>query len=303
MPKSDANSLRQVEFETVSVDARGAVVARTRHSATVFREPLAQAVALEMVAVPAGSFDMGTPGAQGYEDERPVHRVSVGAFYLARFELTQEQWQAVMGKPHPTRGHGPQRPVDRVSCVQASALCAQLSRRTGHAYRVPTEAEWEYACRAGTTTPFHFGETLTTDLANYVGEHGFRDEPKGIYRHVTTDVGSFPPNAFGLYDMHGNVWEWCADSWHNDYEGAPADGSAWRGGDEHQNVVRGGCWHDAPEVCRSACRLKFPRYDGEDFVGFRVAADVGADGGPAAYVPEAAPGRLQCLLRTFRRSR
>ncbi|MBN1877274.1 MAG: formylglycine-generating enzyme family protein, partial [Anaerolineae bacterium] len=115
------------------------------------------------------------------------------------------------------------------------------------------------------------GPTLTTDLANYVGIHTYLDEPEGIYRHVTTDVGSFPPNAFGLYDMHGNVWEWCADAWHDDYMGAPTDGSVWEQTSATYRVLRGGCWHDPPTLCRSAARLKYTPNDGEDYFGFRVA--------------------------------
>ncbi|MHB0879126.1 MAG: formylglycine-generating enzyme family protein, partial [Anaerolineae bacterium] len=264
---------------------------------------LGRGVCLEMVVVPAGTFDMGSPRGEGYDDERPVHRVRLDTFLLGRCEVTQEQWLAVMGKPHPCRCRGPRRPVDRVSWVQATHFCEQLARRTGHAFRLPSEAEWEYACRAGTTTPFHYGETITTELANYVGEHTFADEPKGVYRHETTDVGSFPANAFGLCDMHGSLWQWCADPWHQSYEGAPTDGSAWSGGDEHSRIVRGGCWHDAPQVCRSACRLKFPLYEGEDFVGFRVALSCGDDGKPAAAPAEPALAPLRRFLRTIGRRR
>jgi formylglycine-generating enzyme required for sulfatase activity len=148
----------------------------------------------------------------------------------------------------------------------------RLSKKAGRTYRLPSEAEWEYACRAGTAGAFCFGPTLTTDLANYVGEHTFGLEPKGLYRHETTSVGSFPANAFGVYDMHGNVWEWCADAWHEDYSDAPADGSAWKRGGASQRVLRGGGWHDPPDLCRSAARLKFEPSDAEDFVGFRVVS-------------------------------
>jgi formylglycine-generating enzyme required for sulfatase activity len=155
-------------------------------------------------------------------------------------------------------------------------FCTVLAARTGRPYRLPSEAEWEYACRAGSTTPFHFGPTLTTDLANYVGEHTFGSEPPGVYRHGSTDAGSFPPNEFGLHDMHGNVWEWCADMWSEDYNSAPADGSprvrrAERG--IRRRVLRGGSWHETPGNCRSAVRLGLDASEGEDFVGFRVALD------------------------------
>jgi formylglycine-generating enzyme required for sulfatase activity len=113
--------------------------------------------------------------------------------------------------------------------------------------------------------------TITTDLANYVGEHIYRSEPSGVYRHVTTEVGSFPPNGFEPCDMHGNVWEWCADAWHDDYAGAPSDGSARQGGGVSQRILRGGCWHDPLDLCRSAARLKHVPDEGEDYFGFRVA--------------------------------
>ncbi|WP_208346046.1 formylglycine-generating enzyme family protein, partial [Aetokthonos hydrillicola] len=142
--------------------------------------------------------------------------------------------------------------------------------KTGKPYRLPSEAEWEYACRAGTTTPFHFGETITSDLANYNGELIYVAGSEGTYRRKTTEVGSFGvANTFGLYDMHGNVWEWCADNWHANYKGAPTDGSVWLNDNNSQlRLLRGGAWNNNPAYCRSACR---GWYDfGDDDVGFRV---------------------------------
>ena len=156
--------------------------------------------------------------------------------------------------------------------IKAEAFCKALSKKSGRPYRLPGEAEWEYACRAGSGTAFHFGETITTDLANYVGEFTYQNEPKGIYRHVSTEVGQFPPNAFGLYDMHGNIWEWCADDWHDNYTGAPVDGSAWKSRYETVfRVLRGGSWHEPPINCRSATRLKMDAREADDLFGFRVA--------------------------------
>jgi formylglycine-generating enzyme required for sulfatase activity len=175
-----------------------------------------------------------------------------------------------MEKPLDYRFVGPALPVDRACWSDAMGFCTRLSLKTGRAYRLPSEAEWEYACRAGTATPFYFGSTLTTDLANYVGEHTYAAEPKGVYRHKTTPGGSFPPNAFGLSNMHGNLWEWCADSWHEDYSGAPLDGSAWVERGAQHRVVRGGSWHETPGHCRSAVRLKYDQRERDDFVGFRV---------------------------------
>ena len=163
-------------------------------------------------------------------------------------------------------------PVENVTWEDAQEFCRQLSVLTGKDYRLPTEAEWEYACRASTTTPFHFGETITADLANYRASKAFGGGPTGEYREQTTVVGQFPANSFGLCDMHGNVWEWCQDHWHESYEGAPTDGSAWLSSDANENrrVLRGGSWYDLPEVCRSALRFwGAPDYS-NDVVGFRV---------------------------------
>jgi formylglycine-generating enzyme required for sulfatase activity len=133
--------------------------------------------------------------------------------------------------PEPSHFEGDNRPVEQVSWHDAMEFCHRLSQRTGWKYTLPSEAQWEYACRAGTTTPFHFGDTISTELANYDGDYSYGQGPKGIYRQQTTDVASFPANAWGLHDMHGNVWEWCLDEWHDSYQGAPVDGSAWMEGD------------------------------------------------------------------------
>ena len=154
-----------------------------------------------------------------------------------------------------------------------------LSNKTGKSYRLPSEAEWEYACRAGTTTPFYFGETITTDLANYNGNYIYGSGIKGQYREQTTDVGIFPANPFGLFDMHGNIWEWCQDEWHQNYNEAPTDGSAWLSdNDNHRVGLRGGSWFDSPKYCRSASRDYVDRAERGSFYnhfGFRVVCAVG----------------------------
>jgi formylglycine-generating enzyme required for sulfatase activity len=215
-------------------------------------------------------FRMGTLGKQGYDDERPVHQVTVAPFLMSKTLITQAQWRSIMGTPH-GRFSGDRLPIDRVSWLDALHFCERLSKRTKHTYRLPSEAQWEYACRAGSMTPFHCGETITTEVANYNGEFVYRDEPKGIYRHTTTEVDLLPPNAFGLHDMHGNLWEWCADAWHDSYDGAPTDDRVWQSKDnETYRVARGGSWHDIPDVCRSAARLKVNARDAEEIIGFRV---------------------------------
>ena len=165
-----------------------------------------------------------------------------------------------MGK-NPSGFSGAKRPVEKVSWDNAVDFCRKLSQKTGREYRLPSEAEWEYACRAGTTTPFHFGETITTELANYNGTDPYAYEPKGKYLERTTDVGIFPPNAFGLYDMHGNVWEWCQDDLHDNYIGAPKDGSVWESQGGDTKVLRGGSWFNPPQYSRSASRGIYGKRD------------------------------------------
>jgi formylglycine-generating enzyme required for sulfatase activity len=200
---------------------------------------------------------------------------------LGRYLITQAQWRVVAGyepitkdlTPNPSRFKGDNLPVENIRWVDAQEFCQRLSAKTGKNYRLPSEAEWEYACRAGTVTPFHFGETISTELANYQGSETYNNGPKGEYRGETTKVGVFPANPFGLYDMHGNVWEWCEDDWHGNYEGAPSDGSAWVELDRSNTykLVRGGSWFNLPFSCRSASRSSFNgiNYD----VGFRVVCE------------------------------
>ncbi len=262
-------------LETVQVDEQGEIVEQRPVEIRGYEEPLSENLNLTMVEIPGGSFLMGSPEDEPrrLDSESPQHEVSVPSFYLGMCAVTQAQYEAVMGE-NPSRFSGANRPVELVSWNNAMEFCRRLSDRTGREYRLPSEAEWEYACRAGTTTPFAFGETLTSDLANYRGNSTYRSEPAGEYREGTTDVGSFPPNGFGLYDMHGNVWEWCADHWHENYEGAPNDGSIWSSSDESDNsfrVLRGGSWYSFPRSCRSASRNLFsPGLHLISIFGFRV---------------------------------
>ncbi|NJR70488.1 MAG: formylglycine-generating enzyme family protein [Synechococcales cyanobacterium CRU_2_2] len=235
--------------------------------------------ALEMVYIPPGSFRMGSPeGELGrYDDEGPQHEVTFAEpFFMGKYPITQAQWRAVAAlpqierelNPNPSNFAGDNRPVEQIDWLEAVEFCARLAQATRRPYRLPSEAEWEYACRAGTTTPFHFGPSITTELANYRGQDweykektypgAYGDGPYGEFREETTDVGSLEgANGFGLYDMHGNVWEWCQDGWHSNYEDAPTDGSAWSSDDEDSKyVLRGGSWLNFPGVCRSATRLR-----------------------------------------------
>jgi formylglycine-generating enzyme required for sulfatase activity len=278
------------------------IVKTTQKRGQLYKEDLGNGIKLEMVLIPGGSFMMGAPETEegSSNDERPQHQVTVPTFFMSKHPITQAQWKAVAEldrvnrdlKLEPSHFKGDNRPVEQVSWYDAVEFCHRLSTKDpARQYRLPSEAEWEYAARAGTTTPFHFGETITTDVANYCGVDEKRGDtlykgsygvgPLGEYRQETTPVGSFDvANAFGLCDMHGNVWEWCADHWHENYEGAPTDGSAWlddNDNDNHFRLLRGGSWVDNPVDCRSAYRLLDNPDDGDLSSGFRVVC-----GGAAA---------------------
>ena len=287
IPKEEtAGNLKSYEFEVVTVNRTGEIITRQWQQAEYFLEPLGNGIDLEMVYIPGGTFLMGSPENEGYDWEKPQHQVSVEQFYLGKFQVTQAQWRAVAKlpqmerelNPDPSRFKGENRPVEQVSWHDAEEFCQRLSKATGREYSLPSEAEWEYACRAGTTTPFHYGETITSELANYRGSSTYGDEPGGEDRGETTPVGNFPPNSFGLYDMHGNVREWCADPWHENYEGAPKEGRVWgeNGNNNRSHVLRGGSWYDNPRNCRSAYRNDYVWRGFIDFdVGFRVRCGVG----------------------------
>ena len=273
-----------VAFETVTLNAKGEVTERRTGHATQLVDELIPGVFLELIEVPGGTFLMGTADedvesaireyvrhGSKQEDaekwvnwERPQHEVALPSFYIGKFAITQQQWRIVAGwpkieidlDPDPANFKGDLRPVETVSWEDAREFCARLSARTGHEYRLPSEAEWEYACRAGTTTPFAFGETITPEIVNYDGNYPYAEAEKGQDRNETIPVGSLGlANAFGIYDMHGNVWEWCEDAFVDSYEGAPVDGSARLSeGGSGSRVLRGGSWGHPSIDCRSASR-------------------------------------------------
>ena len=248
-------------------------IKRENRTTKGFIETLNNDIPLEMVQIPGGTFTMGSTE---YDSEKPPHLVTVKPFFMGKFPVTQAQYEVVTGKNPATeydrdRFVAPDKPLVGVSWHDAVAFCDRLSQQTGRTYRLPSEAEWEYACRAGTETPFYFGETITTDLVNYDGNYTYDDAPEGEYREQTTLVGGFPANAFGLFDMHGNVWEWCLDHWHDNYQGAPTDGSAWNlGGNSDRRIIRGGSLNSPPIICRSANRLTIDPGDLNEDVGFRM---------------------------------
>lgn len=259
-----------------------------------FAEDLGGGVTLEMVKIPGDTFWMGSPDNEversDSDNESPQHKVTVPQFWLGKYPVTQQQWERVAAfekvkldlQPFPSRFKGDKLPVEQVNWYEAVEFCQRLSQKTGRTYRLPSEAEWEYACRAGTATRYYFGDTITGEQVNcdcrktvVVSEGilgiGRKEETRGIYREKTTDVGSFPPNAFGLFDMNGNVWEWCQDIWHDNYDGAPIDGNAWlEGGDDSYRLLRGGSWSYYPWHCRSAYRCPYNPDNRLYFSGFRV---------------------------------
>jgi formylglycine-generating enzyme required for sulfatase activity len=236
---------------------------------TSFTENLPNGITLEMVSLPAGEFLMGSPDSDSdaSDDEKPPHQVKVNSFAIGKYPVTQAQYEAVMGTNPSYFKNNPQNAVERVSWNDAQAFCQKLSQITGKTYRLPTEAEWEYACRAGTTTRFYFG-----DDANQLGDYVWYN---GNSQDKTHPVGQKKPNAWGLHDMIGNVWEWCEDDWHDNYIGAPTDGSAWfiknDNRSQSRKCLRGGSWYNNPNGCRSANRYRNFPVDGNSNIGFRVA--------------------------------
>ncbi|MBE9201995.1 MULTISPECIES: SUMF1/EgtB/PvdO family nonheme iron enzyme [unclassified Nodularia (in: cyanobacteria)] len=278
-------SLQTFSFETVTVNAQGKITNRPSSQAEYFVEDLGNGITLEMMQIPGGTFTMGSPvGEEGrLNRENPQRQVTVPGFFMGKYQVTQSQYQAIMGE-NPAKFKGDKRPVELVNWNDAVEFCQKLSEKTGKTYRLPSEAEWEYACRAGTATPFYFGETITTDLANYRGTDrddqgklypgNYGNGPKGEFREMTTPVGQFPPNSFGLYDMHGNVWEWCQDTYKENYEEAPTDGSAYLSSNDNNSMLRGGSWYNDAKACRSAARHRFERTGRGSNLGFRLVCVV-----------------------------
>jgi formylglycine-generating enzyme required for sulfatase activity len=235
---------------------------------TNFTEKISKGITLEMVGLPAGQFIMGSPDSDrdATSYEKPQHPVKINSFAIGKYPVTQAQYEAVMGNNPSLFQNNPQNPVEKVSWNDAQAFCQKLSQITGKTYRLPTEAEWEYACRAGTTTRYYFG-----DDANQLGDYAWHN---GNSQDKTHPVGQKRPNAWGLYDMSGNVWEWCEDNWHDNYIGAPKDGSAWLTNDNDYQILRGGSWYSLPDFCRSAYRYGNSRGD-LNYYGFRVVCGAG----------------------------
>ena len=299
---SGIKALQPFEFNVPVLSETGARSPAIKGSARFYRET-AGSLMLEMVEIAGSQFQMGTSAGEAdyaFEDARryndeltketitaemPQHLVKVPGFFMSKTEITQAQWQAVMRELPEIKDpkmRGANLPVVNVSWGAANEFCEKLTSLTDgtRIYRLPTEAEWEYAARGGTTTPFAFGKSIIPSLVNFIGSAPFAKAERGLYRQNLVAVGQLnAPNQFGLYDMHGNVWEWTADVWHPDYDGAPTDGSAWEtttvGDDKPYRVVRGGSWDSIANSCRSAYRRKQPA--DKDYklktLGFRVVAN------------------------------
>ena len=282
--KDNALDLQEFQFETVTVNRKGEIIKREIKQASYFTQELGNGVTLDMVKIPGGTFVMGTEDEEleklknkyyktkRYDREKPQHQVTIPPFFMGKYTVTQAQWRAIASskdlkvehdiETEPSRFKGDNHPVERVSWYDAIEFCQRLSKLTNQEYQLPSESQWEYACRAFNSKeltleqwnekyhqPFHFGETITTDLANYNGIFS-----SGAFRRKTIPVGMFPPNAFGLYDMHGNIWEWCEDDWHEQYKDAPTNGRAWLSEDSIYKMLRGGSWSNNPNACRCAYR-------------------------------------------------
>jgi eukaryotic-like serine/threonine-protein kinase len=265
--------LRDFTFTTVTVDAAGMVTGRPHGVGRFFPEDLGS-LDLDMVAVRGGTFVMGSPvdevGRQ--PSEGPQREVTVPDFFISRYQVTQAQYASLLGH-NPAQNQLDSNPVECVTWFDARAFCQRLSDLTGRPYRLPTEAEWEYACRAGTTTSFAFGPTLTDQLANTYAEVPYGAAPPGRHRDGPTTVGMYPANTLGLHDMHGNLFEWCEDNLHTDFTGAPSDARAWMDGPglwPDYYVLRGAAWVSPPVQSRSAGRCGMVPIYKSIAIGFRV---------------------------------
>ncbi|HAN75347.1 MAG TPA: hypothetical protein DDZ60_11780 [Planktothrix sp. UBA10369] len=240
----------------------------------IYPENLNGTPLLQLLKIRRGNFTMGSPPEENghQESEQPQFVVTFAKpFYMSRHPITQEQWEAVMGNNPSTFEGERDLPVETVSWNDANKFCEVLSQKTGRKYRLPSESEWEYACRAGTQTPFYFVDDLD---ANYDTNYKYKpNQIDRVYKGQTTPVGKLPANQFGLQDMHGNVWEWCSDSWHSNYIDAPRDGMSWTTGETEKAVIRGGAWHSFPSKCRSAAREWMWKKVKSNRIGFRVVCE------------------------------
>lgn len=270
--------LQTFSFESVTVDRKGKIATLTPHEAQYFNQQIDELTNLKMVAIQGGSSLVGrtdqTQNISAYESNAKYFDIE--PFYLGQTTITQSQWRAIASlpavnkeiAPEPACFIGTDNPVECVSWNDAQEFCSRLSVLSGRNYRLPTETEWEHACRAGTTSPFHYGATLTSDIANYDAHYAYDAEQHSAYRRSTLPVGQLAPNANGLYDMHGNVWEWCSDVWHDKYQTSI---SLAKDRVLNRHALRGGSWADLPVKLRSASRVGYSAQSLNRIIGFRIA--------------------------------
>jgi formylglycine-generating enzyme required for sulfatase activity len=279
----------------------GLLVSPSPSAAHADEKVLTNSIGMKLALIPAGKFQMGSPEKENErEDKELLHEVTITRpFYMGVSVVTQAEWQKVTTK-NPSRfkagsGGGPDHPAENMTFDEAVDFCKKLSalaeeKKAGRTYRLPTEAEWEYACRAGTTTPFHYGTSLSSKQANFNGDFPYGGAAKGAYLRQTAKVGSYEPNAWGLYDMHGNVSQWCSDWYDPEYykkspkedpkgpekgvmptgyksRSTPGDGQFYR-------VIRGGSWVDEARGCRSAYRYRAMPHEAYQIIGVRVVCEV-----------------------------
>ena len=266
-----STELKRLDFFSPSVDETGRIIKNEQFSTQYFSENVDE-ISIDMLSIPSGTFLMGSPedevGRSAFEG--PQHNVEVSEFFISRFAVTQSQFQAVMGN-NPSQIKGPNNPVECVNWFEAKTFCRRLSDLSGREYRLPTENEWEYSCRAGTSTPFPYGETITEDLANFYAYIPYGKASVGSHRSGTTPVGSFPANKFGLHDMCGNTFEWCEDILQENYQQSQRVVSRSRKEElPDYYVLRGASWVNFPVLCRSAFRFgNIPIYRSVA-IGFRI---------------------------------
>jgi formylglycine-generating enzyme required for sulfatase activity len=267
--------IEKIKFSSIIIIKQGEqwITNQSQYSCILTTFNLGNEVNLEMVSIPGGSFIMGSDEC---DEEKPRHGVTIQPFLMGKYPITQAQYQIIMGE-NLSKSKGENIPVYPVSWLMAQDFCEKLSKQVGKKFYLPSESQWEYACRAGTNTAFSFGDMITANLANYQSSYSYREGPKGLARGKIMDVGSFSPNRFGLYDMHGNIWEWCQDGWHENYLAAPNDGSAWVKApiNDAEKVMRGGSYDSNPNACRSSFRGRASHsWSATTNYSFRVCCDV-----------------------------
>jgi len=283
------NQAKNFSYDVITLNQEGAEINRKTGKNQCFQENLDNQILLELAFIPSGILWMGCPKTEYNTSANPIHQVKITEFWMGIYPITQAQWRIVANypqinqslNPDPSYFKGDNLPVERVSWYETVEVCNRLSSQTGRFYRLPSEAEWEYACRGFkqikgiSHTPFHFGDGISPQFANYNPDHEDNQTQKAIYRQETTPVGSFQvANNFGLCDLHGNVWEWCLDPWHDNYEGSPSDQTPWNYGGQNKNrVLRGGSWSLNAHYCTSAYRDGYSSKLSDYGIGFRVVLD------------------------------